>query len=171
MRPTLPPHRSAHILGGGYTYYQWVALLRKGTELKPLSVPNAPLFVAERPRGRREPTSGLEPLSCSLRVSPFMIPNPARNRRFAGAYDSGLIATYLPIPLNIASTADATADNCGPGVSWGRLFCTGFVAVESSSTPMQLFGVCSVGLEPATYCSVVGGHTRTQDRSSLCSFR
>jgi hypothetical protein len=36
----------------------------------------------------------------------------AKNGRFAGTYGSALIAKYLPIPLNIASTADATADNC-----------------------------------------------------------
>jgi hypothetical protein len=59
-----------------------------------------------------EPTGELEPLTYSLRVSPFCIRNPAKNRCFAGAYDFALVAKYLPISLNIAPTADATADNC-----------------------------------------------------------
>jgi hypothetical protein len=66
-----------------------------------------PLRMSEK----REPTSGLEPLSCSLRVSLFPTPNPAKNGCFAGTYDSALSVKYPPTSLNIASTADTTADN------------------------------------------------------------
>ena len=59
-----------------------------------------------------EPTSGLEPLTYSLRVSLSLVPNPTKNKRFAGTYDFAFIVEYLPISFNIAPTADATADNC-----------------------------------------------------------
>ena len=59
-----------------------------------------------------EPTSGLEPLNCSLRVSLFPTSNRARNGFFAGTSYSGLFVRYLLISPNAASTADATADNC-----------------------------------------------------------
>jgi hypothetical protein len=54
----------------------------------------------------REPTSGLEPLTCSLRVSLFTTPNPARNGRFAGTCNSEFSVKYQQISPNIASTAD-----------------------------------------------------------------
>jgi hypothetical protein len=56
-----------------------------------------------------------------------------------------------------------------PAFHGSRLVCSGLVAVKSSSNPMQLFGVCSAGFEAAPHCSVVGGHTTAQARSSRCS--
>src|SRR5215207_6648996 len=69
----------------------------------------ATVFPANRDK-LREPTSGLEPLTCSLRVSLSLVPNPTKNRRFAGTYDSAFSVEYLPMSFNIAPTADATAD-------------------------------------------------------------
>ena len=95
--------------------------------------------------------SGLEPPTCSLRVSLFPTPNLAKNGRFAGTYDSALAVKYPPIPPNIASTAD----NCCHVVFWVRLIFTGWVAVESSSTLTQLLGVRSARLEPATFGATI----------------
>jgi hypothetical protein len=50
----------------------------------------------------REPTSGLEPLTCSLRVSLFPTPNSAKNGCFAGTCDSDLSVKYQQISPNVA---------------------------------------------------------------------
>jgi hypothetical protein len=60
---------------------------------------------AERDKERKL-RSRLEPLTCSLRVSLFLIPNPAKDGYFAGTHESALSAKYPPISLNGASTAD-----------------------------------------------------------------
>jgi hypothetical protein len=55
------------------------------------------LFGLDKPN--REPTSGLEPLTCSLRVSLSPTPNYARNGYFAG--NCGFYVVHL-VPANTA---------------------------------------------------------------------
>jgi hypothetical protein len=57
----------------------------------------------------RRADSNRLPLLITSKPVPYS--EPARNSCFAGTFDSALPAKYPQVSPNIASTADATADN------------------------------------------------------------